>query len=171
MKRILQLAAGALLLSGCASTSTHEGMVYRDGSWYAPATDGRGDYYTASPRPYYGSAYDYPFDFSVGLVPFGGYCSVAYRWCAYGPYYYDLYWYQPWVYYQRPRHARHREDSFVGLEPDDGTQPLSPTRQTRERSWPDSRTERPIREPRTRGGSEGRRRRGGMGGGNLDGEG
>jgi hypothetical protein len=113
-KTLLPLAC-ALLLSACASTGTRDGMVLRDGSWYSPGGDGRGDYYTAAPRR--DPAYDWPWDYSVGLVPFGGYCPVRYRYCVsawdspvwyYGPYYGDPYWYPAWVYlYRSPRHPHH----------------------------------------------------------------
>ena len=121
------LAAGVLLLSACASTSTsmRDGLVHRDGSWYSPAADGRGDYYTDLR---YGEAWDHPYNFSVGVVPYGGYCPVRYRYCTsfwadpfFGPrfgYYdpfYNPYWYRPWVYY-RPvqRHHRRRPHTNPG---------------------------------------------------------
>ena len=102
------LLLGTLLLSACATSTTHDGLVYREGSWYSPASEGRGDYYTDS--AYQHEAYDSPWSFSVGIVPFGGYCPVRYRYCvqawdspywAYG-YYGDPYWYSPWIYVYRP---------------------------------------------------------------------
>ena len=41
MKKLMLVAVSALLLGACASSGSREGMVYRDGSWYAPAEDGR----------------------------------------------------------------------------------------------------------------------------------
>jgi len=119
MKRMLLLAASALLLSACASSGMRDGMVYRDGSWYAPASEGRGDYYTGV-RHDHDAYYDWPWAWSVGYVPYGGYCPVRYRYCTsfwadayYGPGFYP--WgYQPWVYYQpRPRHRPHNAETPV----------------------------------------------------------
>ena len=81
MKRIFFIAAAALLLSACTSTQTRDGMVYRDGSWYAPAEAGRGDYYTGASHEHDGY-YDWPWAWSVGFVPYGGYCPVMYRYCT-----------------------------------------------------------------------------------------
>jgi hypothetical protein len=115
---MLWIAASALLLSACASTNTRDGMVYRDGSWYAPAADGHGDYYTGASHDH-DHYYDVPWAWSVGFVPYGGYCPVMYRYCTsfwadsfYGAGYYP--WgYQPWVYHPLPRHRRHHEDEPV----------------------------------------------------------
>ena len=114
IKKTILLAACALLASACASTGMRAGMVERDGSWYSPAHDGYGDYYTDFEADY---ARDWPWDFRVGLVSRGGYCPARYRYCTslwdpffgaawhygyYSPYYdpfYDPYWYQPWLYY------------------------------------------------------------------------
>jgi hypothetical protein len=166
MKRNLLLATTALLLSGCATTATREGMVYRDGSWYAPASDGRGDYYTSSPRREYGygHAFDYRYDFSIGIVPYGGYCPVQYRWCTSYWGYYEPYWYQPWVYYQNPpRRPRHRRE--VAIEGGEAGPEVEPTlmprgSEGRERTRPAGWEERPGAGTRS-GRGEGRRRRGG----------
>jgi hypothetical protein len=128
MKRMLFIAAGSLLLAACASTGTRDGMVYRDGSWYSPAGEGHGDYYTgvSHDHDYY---YDWPWAWSVGYVPFGGYCPVQYRYCTsfwadawYWPGYYP--WgYQPWVYYpHRPTHRRHRSETPIA-DADDSRPP------------------------------------------------
>ncbi len=164
MNKTILLAASVLLLSACASTGTRDGLVYRDGSWYAPAADGRGDYYTGSP---YGEAWDHPYNFSVGMVPFGGYCPVRYRYCTsfwsdpffgprYGAYYdpfYNPYWYQPRVYYRSA--PRHRPRAPVAdFRPGDyGTHTPArrePTERPQPRSWeeerpPTSSDERPRR--------------------------
>jgi hypothetical protein len=98
-----------LLLAGCAGHGTHEGMAWRDGSWYSPARDGHGDYYTANPRrpP---DAWDVPWAWSVGFVPYGGFCPAAYRYCTSfwaDPWYSAAWnpWYYPFAYV--PRHRPH----------------------------------------------------------------
>ena len=167
MKRITWMAMSALLLGACASSGTHQGMVYRDGSWYSPAEAGRGDYYTAMPRSHYDYGYDHPYYYGIGLVPYGAYCPVQYRWCtSYWPVYDP--WYQPWAYYQHPRrhHYRDRHEDLAGpgFEDEDEDAPTPRTREPRERTRPDVGQARPTRTPRSaRTGGEGRRRHGGMG--------
>src|SRR5688572_10394571 len=163
MNMKLFLAAGVLLLSACASTSTRDGLVYRDGSWYSPAADGRGDYYTGR----YRDAWDHPYDFSIGVVPYGGYCPVRYRYCTsfwrdpffgprfghYDPFYnryydpfYNPYWYRPWVYYRPvPRH-HHRRRPPVHPGPGANIGPATPRPivvEPRERPQPRAWEERP----------------------------
>jgi len=110
MNKGLMASAALLLLAGCAGHGTHEGMSWRDGSWYSPAHDGHGDYYTANPsRP--PDAYDVPWAWSVGFVPFGGYCPAAYRYCTsfWADPWYSAAW-NPWYYpfaYVPPRHRPH----------------------------------------------------------------
>jgi hypothetical protein len=109
MNRTIGLAA-LLLLGGCATQGTHEGMSWRDGSWYSPARDGHGDYYTANPH-HAPDAYDVPWAWSVGFVPFGGYCPAAYRYCTsfWADPWYSAAW-DPWYYpfaYVPPRHHAH----------------------------------------------------------------
>jgi hypothetical protein len=117
-KKTLLLAC-AMLLSACAGTTTKDGLVYRDGSWYSPASEGHGDYYTGRQR-HYPDAYDVPWAWSVGFVPYGGYCPVQYRYCT-------SFWADPWFaaayypgyypYYQYihvPRPIR-RRDPMVSL--------------------------------------------------------
>lgn len=111
-------ATGALLLSACASTGMHADN-------YSPAANGRGDYYTGAAS--YGRAYDWPWDFHVGVVPWGGYCPVRYRYCTslwsdpfymqawYGYFYspfYDPFWYQPWLVVYRPPPPRLPPDAM-----------------------------------------------------------
>src|SRR5688572_28814652 len=119
MKKTTLLAACVLLLSACASTGTRDGLVYRDGSWYSPAGDGRGDYYTSSRDT---DAWDHPYHFGIGITRYGGYCPVRYRYCSsfwadpffnpyFGAYYdpfYNPYWYQPWIYYRPHPHPHPR---------------------------------------------------------------
>src|SRR5688572_1354570 len=100
--RTIALVAATLLLSACAGTGTRDGLVYRDGSWYAPAEAGRGDYYTGASHAHDHHYYASPWAWSVGFVPFGGYCPVMYRYCTsfwadawYAPLGYP-YAYQPW---------------------------------------------------------------------------
>ena len=99
MKKLRFLATTCLLLSACASTSTRDGLVHRDGSWYSPADAGRGDYYTGARHD---AAWDHPTDFGIGLVPFGGYCPVRYRYCTsfWADPFYDPFWYYSWIYYR-----------------------------------------------------------------------
>ena len=128
---VLALIALTLGLSGCASTSggyAENGTVYRDGSYYSPAGDGRGDYYYA-PEPsrfddgygVYGFGFD-PFFGAIGLSGFDGYCSVQYRNCAaydFGSFYqpfgysgFSLFFGNPgWPFYQ------HRYDRYYGQGP------------------------------------------------------
>lgn len=112
----LHLLAGCLLLSACAGTTTRDGLVYRDGSWYSPASDGRGDYYTGARRD---DAWDHPYDFSIGLVPLGGYCPVRYRYCTsfWADPYYDPYWVYSWFYY-RPTPWPHQHPHRTQAEAD-----------------------------------------------------
>jgi hypothetical protein len=139
MKRIAWMAMAALLLGACASSGTHQGMVYRDGSWYAPGVDGGGDYYTgvAHPPP---AAYDWPWAWSVGFTPYGGYCPVRYRYCtSWADPWYDYGFYRPYGISWQPWHGnghgrRHREPAS---EPDPES-PLAergarPPRETRQR--------------------------------------
>lgn len=82
----ITLATG---LGACASTPDY-GLRYQDGSYYSPASEGRGDYYVGADyrRSYY--AYD-EFDLFFGrgyggwygspFYGYGGYCSVRYRYC------------------------------------------------------------------------------------------
>src|SRR5215213_7268883 len=79
-KTIRMLAACVLLLSACTSTGARYGMVQRDGGWYSPAVDGRGDYY-ASQLDYY-EARDWPWDLQLGITPFSGYCPARFRYCT-----------------------------------------------------------------------------------------
>jgi hypothetical protein len=129
--RTIGLAACALLLSACTSAGVRYGMVERDGDWYSPAADGRGDYYTSM---FDERVRDWPWDMRVGIAPFSGYCPVRYRYCTsmfadpfYGPWwtswyyspfhgpYYDPFWYQPWVYY--PPKPRRLHADFDGPPP------------------------------------------------------
>jgi hypothetical protein len=139
MRKTGIVAMAALLLGACASTGTHQGMVYRDGSWYAPASEGRGDYYTGN-EPRHDMAYDWPWAWSVGFVPFGGYCPVQYRYCTSfwadswygGPGYY-----LPYAYAWRSGSGhRHRQ------QPQDEETPLAQQPGNRQRS-------REPREPRS----------------------
>ena len=102
MKRITWVAMAALLLGACASSGTHPGMVYRDGSWYAPGVDGGGDYYTGV-EPSRAGAYDWPWAWSVGFTPYGGYCPPQYRYCT-------SFWADPWYGYgfYRPYYGGYR---------------------------------------------------------------
>jgi hypothetical protein len=141
MKRITWMAM-ALLLGGCASSGMHQGMVYRDGSWYAPGVDGGGDYYTGV-EPRHSGAYDWPWAWSVGFTPYGGYCPVQYRYCT-------SFWADPWYGYgfYRPHivawqpwrgHRRHAPGSALDHEPE------SPLAERGPRSPRDAR-ERPARQ-------------------------
>jgi len=153
MKSTMLVAVAALLLGACASTGTHPGMVWRDGSWYAPASEGRGDYYTGNEaRP--DRAYDWPWGWSVGFVPFGGYCPVQYRYCTSfwadswygGPGYYFPYAYA-WQSGGGRRHRQHLpEDEAPTAQQPPGNRP-----RTREPA------ERPMG-PRNRGAGEASRR-------------
>ena len=148
MKKTL-LFASVLLLSACAGSTARDGLVYRDGSWYSPASEGHGDYYTGTQRQH-PMAYDVPWAWSVGFVPYGGYCPVEYRYCT-------SFWADPWFasayypgyypYYQYIHVARHpprRRDPTVSLF-DEASEPMA------ERD-PTSRTRRdPAERMRTRG--------------------
>jgi hypothetical protein len=95
MKLATVVSALALGLGGCASDpGMGDGMVYRDGGYYAPAREGYGDYYVAPEEPddwygddaFYGAGYD-PFVFGPSWYGGGsGYCSVRYRFCPSGWY-------------------------------------------------------------------------------------
>src|SRR5205085_5336821 len=84
------MLATTLLLAGCASAGNDNGMVRRDGSWYSPATDGHGDYYTGSDHRYLAAE---PWAWSVGFAPYDGYCSVIYSYCT------SFWGYSPWAPY------------------------------------------------------------------------
>jgi hypothetical protein len=96
---ITLVAALGLGLGGCATT-TYNGMIYQDGSYYAPPADGNGDYYVApEPQPYYyGDPYFYgPYGDPFWWPPFGagwgGHpCSAMYRFCPL----WESRWYDPW---------------------------------------------------------------------------
>jgi len=170
MKRKFLIAASALLLSACASNGMRDGMVYRDGSWYSPASEGHGDYYTGV-RHEHDEFYDWPWAWSVGYVPYGGYCPVRYRYCTsfwadswYWPGY-SPWGYQPWVVYQpRPRHRHHPDPDtpIAGQEP----RPRPRDREPANRDAPRVRSAEPgVGSGRANGG-EGRPRRRGLGGRN-----
>ena len=152
-KPILLAAASALLLSACASSGMRAGMGY------SPAAQGRGDYYTGAPD--YRGATDWPWDFRVGLVSWGGYCPVRYRYCTtlwadpfysgawYGYFYspfYDPFWNQPWLYFHRSPQPRY---DAVPTLPIAGRAPVR-TPPPAERPRPQAWEERPA--PRTGGG-------------------
>jgi hypothetical protein len=156
-------AVGALLLSACASDGgMHEGMVQRDGSWYSPAAEGRGDYYTATERA--PAAWDPAWGVGFGVVPFGGYCPVRYRYCGspwwgYDPFY-NPYWYQPWIYQRPPPRHRPEHRSYadvVGQAQEPVARP--PARERAEPPRPHSWEERPQSAPARRSESAGARRR------------
>ena len=165
------LLASVLLLSACAGTSTRDGLVYRDGSWYSPAADGRGDYYTGSDHRHRHHAYDWPWAWSVGFVPYGGYCPAMYRYCT-------SFWAEPWYAYHVgyypygyawvPRQVPRRQHRASLMERDPfsaevATNPSSNeaperTRPRRDGGWEGRRTEgggreRPRRRPAAGGGS------------------
>jgi len=126
MKKTMLLAA-TLALAACAGTSTKDGLVYRDGSWYSPAAGGHGDYYTGRERHYYGGYY-YPWAWDVGFASYGGYCPIEYRYCTsfwadpwFGAMVYPGY-YRPFVFAYAPQRMR-RHDPMVSLfdEGQDGT--------------------------------------------------
>ena len=157
MKKSMLLAS-VLLLSACAGTTTRDGLVYRDGSWYSPAADGRGDYYTGSSPTHHHHAYDWPWAWSVGFVPYGGYCPAMYRYCT-------SFWAEPWYSYHagyypygyawvpRPGPRRHHRASLMDRDPfsaDVATTPSSNSNAPAERT-----------RPRREGGWEGRRAEGG----------
>ena len=139
MKRII-LAGAALLLSACAGTGTRDGMVYRDGSWYSPADAGRGDYYTGASHAH-DTYYDWPWAWSVGFVPYGGYCPVMYRYCTSfwaDPFYGPVgapYAYQPWPIRRPHRPVRQREDVDWPVADGDDS-PASPVRDPGARRGP-----------------------------------
>ena len=142
MKKTMLLAA-TLLLSACAGTTTRDGLVYRDGSWYSPATEGRGDYYTGTRHRHY-DAWDWPWAWSVGFVPYGGYCPAMYRYCT-------SFWADPWYgyysgyYAYQPRPVPRRPPPFgqgpVAGGPDEGGTPSPGTRPDRPRPGREGRGE------------------------------
>lgn len=91
--KAMLVAALGLGVGACATgPSYYDGMVYQDGDYYAPPSDGYGDYYvgqaTYAGDPYgYGGYYGDPFFGPYGYgAPYGwggfsGYCSVRYRYC------------------------------------------------------------------------------------------
>lgn len=116
-----RIAAGLVLAVGLGACATSpEGLRYADGSYYAPAGEGRGDYYVGRAYdnvrylgdpffddflwpydggPWYGGWYGSPF------YGHGGYCSVRYRYCPPGGwgwndpfprYGFGLYFGDPW---------------------------------------------------------------------------
>ena len=167
------MALAAVLAVGCTSTGSRDGMVYRDGSWYSPAGDGRGDYYTGSPR--YEEGWDYGTGFGVGIVPFGGYCPVRYRYCTsfwpdpfyYGPIY-DPFYDPLIVYYRapRPHRAPPPRHPLTGVEPGEDSPLPPPPRDALPSPQPRPWDERA--QPRRSGAGDGtrtRRREGNIGGG------
>jgi hypothetical protein len=131
MRRILFtiVAAAGLGLGGCATTPYADGMRYDDGSYYAPAREGYGDYYVAPEPvqpgwndPFYDPFYD-PFFSPFYYDPFwagpgwgGGYCSVRYRVCpswgwSLGGYY------EPWFGYGGGRYEPWRHASWPAGAP------------------------------------------------------
>src|SRR6478609_3925594 len=160
MKKTLLLAC-ALLLSACAGTTTKDGLVYKDGSWYSPASEGHGDYYTGRER-HYPDAYDVPWAWSVGFVPYGGYCPAAYRYCTSfwaDPWFAASYYpgYYPYYTYLHARRPIRRRDPMVSLfdeqvEPMDARDPASRPRQPRD---PEARMQRRSRSPGAWGGTDG----------------
>jgi hypothetical protein len=98
-------------------------MVYRDGSWYAPGVDGGGDYYTGVERSHSG-AYDWPWAWSVGFTPYGGYCPPQYRYCTsfWADPWYGYGFYRPYVLAWQPWHGHrrsgHTPESDSGSDPD-----------------------------------------------------
>jgi hypothetical protein len=102
---ITLVAALGLGLGGCATT-TYNGMIYEDGSYYSPPADGNGDYYVApEPQPYYGDPFFYgpygdPFWYPPFASGWGGHpCSALYRFCPlWASRWYDP-WYDPWYSY------------------------------------------------------------------------
>jgi hypothetical protein len=144
MKRMMLATMAALLLGGCASSGARDGLVYRDGSWYAPASEGRGDYYTGVERRH-DMAYDWPWAWSVGFVPYGGYCPVMYRYCtsfwAGDPFYSGPGYYYPYWYAWHPRGGhRHRSSQ----EPEETPLAERVSRRHREPGEPRSFRERPL---------------------------
>lgn len=91
LRQVLAVIALVLGASGCASTSSsyRSDLRYEDGSYYSPATAGRGDYYLGPERydPYSDSFYLSTFGSPYGSS-FGGYCSAMYRYCP-------SFWYDP----------------------------------------------------------------------------
>lgn len=161
MKKLRFLATTCLLLSACASTSTRDGLVHRDGSWYSPADAGRGDYYTGARHD---AAWDHPTDFGIGLVPFGGYCPVRYRYCTsfWADPFYDPFWYYSWIYYRpapRPHWHPHPDPRrrLAATDPTDAREDIT-RREPSERPQPRAWEERPagrrlsdrVSEPRPR---------------------
>ena len=159
MKKTLLLAS-VLWLSACAGTNTRDGLVYRDGSWYSPAREGHGDYYTGRGR-HAADFYDVPWAWSVGFVPFGGYCPIAYRYCT-------SFWADPWFgaawypgyypYYPYPhvsRHPRNRAPTASLFEEDAPIAARDPA--TRMRRDPEERLRPPPRERGAWGGTRGAR--------------
>ena len=147
MKKTMLLAA-ILLLSACAGTSTRDGLVYRDGSWYSPAAAGRGDYYTGSEHNHDHHHFYAPWAWSVGFVPYGGYCPVMYRYCTSfwaDPWYgYQVgYYAYPYAYVPRPHPRRHHRASLMerdafGGDASEAAPPSAPTagaRPRREGGW------------------------------------
>ena len=159
MKRILLVAATTLLLGACASNGMRDGLVYRDGSWYSPGADGRGDYYTGVEH-HHDMAYDWPWAWSVGFVPYGGYCPAMYRYCT-------AFWADPWygwgLYYPYPlawqpghRHRHHADEAPPVAE----SEPVERMRRDpAERRAPRERSGGPAPGPRQDGGEPRPRRR------------
>ena len=155
MKKSMLFAA-ALLLAGCASTGTRDGLVYKDGSWYSPAREGHGDYYTGASRRHHDHYYDVPWAWSVGFVPYGGYCPAMYRYCTsfWADPYYSAGWY-PWyypvaVYVPRPRRPHQDGPAPIDEDPIADRDPFP--RPHRDRA---DRPARPAREPGNWGGHRG----------------
>lgn len=122
MRRTLALVAIALLLAGCATYDGgyRERHVYRDGSYYYPYDDGRGDYYvgrsTVETRSYLSLGYGYghydpywwggyrgPFRPYVSPYPYRSSFSLHYGWSNY-PWYLGYSHYGWPSHYYRPHH-------------------------------------------------------------------
>lgn len=120
-RKIGRIVAGIVLAAGLGACATApDGLSYADGSYYAAAGEGRGDYYVGRSYdnvryvgdpffddflwlydggPWVGGWYGSPF------YGYGGYCSVRYRYCPPGGwgwadpfprYDFQLYFGDPW---------------------------------------------------------------------------
>jgi hypothetical protein len=137
MKRIMWVAMTALLLGACATGGTHQGMVYRDGSWYAPGVDGGGDYYTGVDHSHDG-VYDWPWAWSVGFTPYSGYCPARYRYCTsfWADSWYGYGFYRPYALAWQPQHGHRRPTSTSEPDAPPAERGSRPPREARQRPAP-----------------------------------